>query len=96
MPQPRKPAAARSKAAAARAEKTAGRTISKYGITLALPAKMPFNILRPLREDDVLGAVEVILGADEFQKVWDANLEFEQGRELLDAIIADYGIGQGE
>lgn len=96
MADAKKPAVARSKAAAARAEKTTGRTVTKHGLTLKLPAKLPFNVARWLREDDVVGALEAIIGPEQLEKVWAANLDVDQGGELLDAILGQYGVSEGE
>lgn len=72
------------------------------GFTLKLAPKLPFRVLRSLGENkdsepaQVVAMLEDILGAEQANKVWESDLDLEQGRELVEKLLAVYGIGSGE
>lgn len=94
-----KPAAA-SKQAAARAENgSAPKTLEFEGLKLTLPAKMPFRVLRHAREDGIaaaVGVLESLLGPEQIEQVWELDIDVERGEELVDLVLAEYGLSLGE
>lgn len=91
-------AASRSRGAAARAEGPKTRTITVAATKFKVPAKAPFEMVRYMRGDniDVVGVLEVVLGEEQLQKVWDLGLDLEQGRDLCSEILKNYGVTTGE
>lgn len=94
--------AASAKGAAARSEKNgaAPNQIKYRGLTLKLPKKLPFNVLQFLGGQvtpaTVVDVLVVILGEDQMQEVWDANLDIDQGTELMDKVLSTMGLELGE
>lgn len=70
------------------------------GLTLTLPAKLPFAVVRYVNSDtgsmDIGKVLEVVLGEDQAEKVWDLGLDIDKGTELVDQIIGKYGVDQGK
>jgi hypothetical protein len=99
-----KPSPGRSaKQIAARAETDGNglRTVETQGLTLTVPTKIPFAVLRYLEGDigpaEMVGVLKTLLKpADQIDKVWDAELDIEQGGELIKALIESGGVGVGE
>lgn len=86
--------------AAARAE--AGeetRTLEAHGITLELPPKLPFKVLRHMRGGiggtAVVGMLEAIVGPDQLEQIFDLDLDMEEGAQLFSEITALYGTSSG-
>lgn len=67
-------------------------------LTLKLPAKLPFAAVRHVNGEsvDVPPLLEVILGADQAEMVWNAGLDIDQGSDLVDQIIGQYGVDTGK
>lgn len=89
------------KGAAARGEASgAPRTVTSHGLTLEIPAKLPFSLLRHMGGDvgpqQAVGVMSELLGEEQMQKVWDAGLDIDQGVELLEALLEQAGSSPGE
>lgn len=88
--------------AAARAEITGeDKTVEFEGLTLTLPAKLPFNLLRDIRAARNDGSVAVsileqLLGEEQLEQVWALNLDMDQGLALLSDITSQYGTPLGK
>jgi len=95
----RKPAVA-SKAAAARAEKSdEQRTLEFEGLTLILPPKLPFRVLKHIRAGGVEGDVaflEEVMGPEQMEKIWDLDIDVDRGQELIVEVFAAFGTDSGE
>jgi hypothetical protein len=63
---------------------------------LELPAKVPFVVIRYTSNDNIAGALEAILGSEQMERVWDADLDIEQGRELVEQIFSEYDLTAGK
>lgn len=88
-------------AAAARSERKKTRTIESNGLTLTLPAKLPFRVLRHLRTseggvDGPLGFLEDLLGEEQMEQVWALDIDVDEGVALVQQILDGYGLAEGE
>lgn len=90
------------KAQAARAEAAGGTiTVESHGLTLTIPAKMPFSLFRFMGAEDpgpreVIGILETLLGPEQMNTVWSAGLDMDQGSALIDDLMAASGLSTGE
>lgn len=72
------------------------------GFTLELPPKLPFRVLRAIGKNagseagQAVAVLEEILGVEQADKVWDADLDIDAGRELVEKILGEYGVNSGE
>lgn len=92
-----------AKSVAARAEVNGNglRTVQTHGLELTVPAKMPFAVLRYLEGDigaaEVVGVLKTLLRpAEQIEKVWAAELDMEQGGQLVKDLIESGGVSLGE
>ena len=94
MPAPRKGVAARGEASGD------PRTITSHGLTLTLPEKLPFAMLRYAKSSiepaDAIGIMTELLGDEQMQQVWAANLSVDDGLDLFTEILAASGVTPGE
>lgn len=92
-----KTAGSRSRGSAARAE---GRkkTVTFEGETFKIPTKLPFEVMRYVRGNDLdfVGVLEVVVGSEQMERVWGLGLDIDKGRELVNALLEPYGISAGE
>lgn len=92
--------AAPAPGAAARSETSPKpKTIKFEGLTLTLPAKMPFNVLRYSGQNEgaqVIGVLTELLGDDQLEQVWALQLDVDRGKELVDELMAAYGTTPGK
>lgn len=69
-------------------------------LTLTLPAKMPFSVVRYVNSQtgdmDIANTLETILGVEQAEKVWALGLDIEAGIELVDDIVGQYGVDTGK
>lgn len=69
-------------------------------LTLTLPAKLPFAVVRYVDADsgsmDIANVLDALLGEEQAEKVWGLGLDIDQGTELVDQIIGKYGVDQGK
>ena len=79
------------------ASEARGKTLKVKNLTLKLPAKLPFETVRFIKDDDIdiAGFLGSILG-DQVEKVWSAGLDMDEGTELVEGILKKYGLGSGE
>lgn len=86
-----------SKATTASSENR-GKVVKSHGLTIKLPAKLPFTTVRFVNGDDIdiAGFLGAVLGEEQLNKVWDAGLDMDQGTELVEAVLAKYGLDAGE
>ena len=90
------------KAQAARAEAAGGTiTVESHGLTLKVPAELPFELLQFVGRDDagpqeVVSILRCLLGEEQLQKVWSAGLSMSQGDALVDDIMQATGLSVGE
>lgn len=87
--------------AAARAEVAdEPRTLEAHGLTLTLPPRLPFEVLRYMSDEpgaaDVVGILRVVLGAEQLDKVWALGLDVDEGTQLVEDITGLYGSSVGE
>lgn len=95
-------ASGKSPGAAARAEANGeAPSVEFHGLTIELPAKMPFNVLRHIESGQnegaqALGILRELIGAEQLDAVFALNLDIEQGMELLKLCSGQYGTSLGE
>ena len=75
-----------------------GKLLKAAGLTLKLPAKLPFATVRYVKGDDIdiAGFLGSILGEEQVNTVWNAGLDIDQGGELVEDILKKYGLEAGE
>jgi hypothetical protein len=80
------------------ASESRGKVVKAHGLTLKLPAKLPFTTVKFVKGDDIdiAGFLAAVLGEEQVNKVWDAGLDMDQGTELVEAVLAKYGLDAGE
>lgn len=65
-------------------------------------AKAPFKLTKAIGKNkgsepaQVVEVLEILLGEEQTEKVWDAGLDMDQGKELMEALMAHYGMASGE
>lgn len=93
-----KTAGSRSRGSAARAEGAKSRTITFQGARFKVPTKAPFALVRYMNDGnvDIPKVLEVLLGEEQAEKVWDMGLDMEEGAEFVEKLIEPYGISSGE
>lgn len=69
-------------------------------LTLTLPAKLPFAVVRYVNADtgsmDIGKVLDAVLGEEQAEKVWDLDLDIDAGTALVDEIIRKYGVDTGK
>lgn len=84
--------------AAARAENEP-RQLEAHGITLDLPAKLPFKVLKHVRGgvtgSNVVAMLEAIVGEKQLDRIFNLDLDIEEGARLFEQITALYGTTTG-
>lgn len=69
-------------------------------LTLTLPAKMPFEVVRYIDnktgEMDIPKVLETLLGEDQAADVWALGLDIEAGVDLVDELFSQYGTDTGK
>lgn len=69
-------------------------------LTLNLPTKLPFAVTRYVDSKtgsmDIANVLDVILGEDQAEKVWDLGLDIDAGTELVEEIIKQYEVDSGK
>jgi len=80
------------------ASESRGKVLKAAGLTLKLPAKLPFATVRYVNGDDIdiAGFLAAILGEEQVNSVWNAGLDIDQGGELVGDILKKYGFEAGE
>lgn len=75
-----------------------GKVVKAHGLTLKLPAKLPFATVRFIKGDDIdiAGFLGAVLGEEQVDKVWAAGLDMDQGTELVETVLEKYGLDAGE
>jgi hypothetical protein len=75
-----------------------GKIVKAHGLTLKLPAKLPFETVRFIKGDDIdiAGFLGAVLGEDQVLKVWESGLDIDQGTQLVEAVLEKYGLDAGE
>ena len=75
-----------------------GKIVKTHGLTLKLPAKLPFETVRFIKGDDIdiAGFLGAVLGEEQVSKVWASGLDIDQGTELVEAVLEKYGLDAGE
>lgn len=85
--------------AAARSE-AEPRILEAHGLTLTLPSKLPFRILRHIQGDvggkEAVAILTDLLGAEQMETVWAADLSMDEGVGLLSQITDVYGTTPGK
>jgi len=78
--------------------KNKGKSITVRDLTLKLPAELPFEVLRHSVEspDYTAKFLEIVLGEEQAEKVWDLGLGLKEGTELPDKIVAEYSLDMGK
>lgn len=93
-------AASPKRGAAARSEVNGHRpTVEFEGLTLTLPAKIPFRVVRYMRGgnvEDVAGMLGVLLGEEQLEKVWALDIDIDRGGELVDEVMDAMGSDTGK
>lgn len=90
-----------SAAAAEREVETGPVVIEHEGLRFEIPRKAPFNMMRVLASAGneaqlAVKTLELLLGGEQLQQVWDANLDMDSGRELTEKILDNYGTSLGK
>lgn len=75
-----------------------GKVVKTHGLTLKLPAKLPFETVRFIKGDDIdiAGFLGSVVGEDQLAKVWEAGLDIDEGTQLVEAVMEKYGLDAGE
>jgi hypothetical protein len=75
-----------------------GKIVKAHGLTLKLPAKLPFETVRFIKGEDIdiAGFLGTVLGEDQVAKVWEAGLDIDQGTKLVESVLEKYGLEAGE
>lgn len=80
--------------------KTNGMTIRVKSLTLKLPGKLPFAVIRHINAEsgamDIAKVLDTILGEEQAESVWGLGLDIDEGTELVDKIIGKYGVDAGK
>ena len=86
--------------AVARSERKSKRTLKFEGLTLKLPAKLPFRVLRHMNENagiqEALRFIEDVLGEEQMEAVWNLDIDIDRGSELVEEILGAYGMAPGD
>lgn len=76
------------------------KTLEFHGLTLTLPAKMPFALLRHLDGNvdgtTIVGILRTLLGQDQLDAVFDLGLDIDEGTELFTIASGLYGTSAGK
>jgi hypothetical protein len=76
------------------------RKLEFEGLTLKLPAKMPFRVLRHFSDDmgisQIIAVLRDVLGDEQMESVWELDIDIDRGTQLMDEIFGVYGMGTGE
>lgn len=78
------------------------RTLETHGLTLTIPAELPFEVLRFIGDDaqagpaQMIGILKAVLGEEQLKAVWEARLSMPAGIELVEVVMAEYGTSSGE
>jgi len=75
-----------------------GKVLKFEGLTLKLPAKLPFTTVRYIKGDDIDidGFLTAVVGEKQIDDVWSAGLDIDQGGELVEEVLKKYGLEAGE
>lgn len=87
------------------------KTVTFQGTKLSVPSKLPFRVLKYITAasegsgQDYIAALELILGAEQMEKIWDLDVDMTKGGpsaladllvELTDQVFAVYDSTPGE
>jgi len=74
------------------------KTLKAHGLSLTLPAKLPFLVTKFISGDDpdIDGVLRAVLGDEQAEKVWNAGLDIDQGNDLVKSIMDKYEVSAGE